>query len=291
MGNRLENISSALDQLCQPIELGGANAKLLDTRFMYESEPMYVVNQSQFLNTACKISTPLDPFDLLNVLKSIKKSYGRDLDKSQSNGPQPIDIDILMFDSQLTNKDHLKIPHIGMSSRQFVSEPLNNIAAHVLHPQHCVTIGSLLSRLTKSEPSTVTQIPFRKFIKMSYSRAFKMDTSNNGTDIIDIGGMSTRPGADEVTTKEEICRTVPVIQALRETHDVKCHISIDTFKSDVARAAAGATIVNDVSGGQADPNMLTTVAKLGVLIVLTHMRSDSKTMTSLINYFFSSSLV
>ncbi|EGG02912.1 uncharacterized protein MELLADRAFT_90514 [Melampsora larici-populina 98AG31] len=240
---------------------------------MYESEPMYVVNQSQFLNTACKISTPLDPFDLLNVLKSIKKSYGRDLDTSQSNGPQPIDIDILMFDSQLTNKDHLKIPHIGI------------IAAHVLHPQHCVTIGSLLSRLTKSEPSTWFIFEPSDVIQKSLNQI------KNGTDIIDIGGMSTRPGADEVTTKEEICRTVPVIQALRETHDVKCHISIDTFKSDVARAAAGATIVNDVSGGQADPNMLTTVAKLGVLIVLTHMRSDPKTMTSLIDYFFSSSLV
>lgn len=320
MGDRHQNISSALDQLCQPLESGGANARLLNTSFMYESEPMYVVNQSQFLNAACKISTTLDPFELLEVLKSIEKSYGRDLDSNQRNGPRPIDLDILMFDSQITNADHLKIPHIGIPSRQFVLEPLNDIAPHVLHPQHRVTIGSLLSRLTKSEPSSVTRIhpihpgthsecPTLELSKWTHlisilnctpdsfsdgglsfepSDAIQkaLDQLKNGADIIDIGGMSTRPGADEVSAEEEIRRTVPVIQALRKTHGVKCHLSIDTFKADVAKAAieAGATIVNDVSGGQADPNMLSTVAKLGVPIVLMHMRGDSKTMSRMIDY-------
>ncbi|KAH9819677.1 Dihydropteroate synthase-like protein [Melampsora americana] len=320
MGDRLQNISSALDRLCQPLESGGANATLLDTSFMYESEPMYVVNQSQFLNAACKISTPLEPFPLLNVLKSIEKSYGRDLDTNQRNGPRPLDLDILMFNSDMINTESLKIPHIGIPSRQFVLKPLNDIATHILHPQHRVTIGSLLSRLTKSEPSTVNRIhpihsgihsqsPTLELSKCTHLMsilnctpdsfsdggfAFQstdaiqaaLNQLKNGTDIIDIGGMSTRPGADEVSTEEEIRRTVPVIRALRETHEVKSHISIDTFKADVARAAveAGATIVNDVSGGQADPDMLPTVAKLGVPIVLMHMRGDPKTMSSMIDY-------
>ncbi|EGG10066.1 uncharacterized protein MELLADRAFT_94398 [Melampsora larici-populina 98AG31] len=320
MGDRLENISSALDRLCEPLESGGANAKLLDTSFMYESEPMYVVNQSPFLNAACKISTPLEPFDLLNVLKSIEKHYGRDLHTNQRNGPRPIDLDILLFNSNIINAEDLKIPHIGIPSRQFVLEPLNDIAAHLLHPQHRLTIGSLLSRLTKSEPSSVNRIhpihsrtqPDSPTLDLSKSThlmsilnctpdsfsdggiSFEasdaiqkaLDQIKNGTDIIDIGGMSTRPGADEVSSPEEIRRTIPVIEALRKTHAVKCHISIDTFKSDVARAAlqAGATMVNDVSGGEADPKMLSTVAKLGVPIVLMHMRGDSKTMNKMINY-------
>jgi dihydropteroate synthase len=100
-----------------------------------------------------------------------------------------------------------------------------------------------------------------------------------GVDIIDIGGESTRPGADRVSEEEEISRTIPVITELAR-HGAK--ISIDTMRASTAKAAikAGAAIVNDVSGGLADAHMLNTVAELDVPYIAMHWRGQSKDMNS-----------
>ena len=100
-----------------------------------------------------------------------------------------------------------------------------------------------------------------------------------GVDIIDIGGESTRPGAERVSEAEEITRTIPVITELAK-HGVK--ISIDTMRASTAEAAikAGASIINDVSGGLADPLMLQTAARLGVPYIAMHWRGQSKDMNS-----------
>ena len=100
-----------------------------------------------------------------------------------------------------------------------------------------------------------------------------------GVDIIDIGGESTRPGAERVSEAEEIARTIPVITELAK-HGVK--ISIDTMRASTAEAAikAGASIINDVSGGLGDPLMLQTAARLGVPYIAMHWRGQSKDMNS-----------
>ena len=100
-----------------------------------------------------------------------------------------------------------------------------------------------------------------------------------GVDIIDIGGESTRPGAERVSETEEIERTIPVIAELAK-HGVK--ISIDTMRASTAEAAikAGASIINDVSGGLADPLMLQTAARLGVPYIAMHWRGQSRDMNS-----------
>ena len=100
-----------------------------------------------------------------------------------------------------------------------------------------------------------------------------------GVDIIDIGGESTRPGAERVSEAEEIERTIPVITELAK-QGVK--ISIDTMRASTAEAAikAGASIINDVSGGLADPLMLQTAARLGVPYIAMHWRGQSKDMNS-----------
>ncbi|NHC37146.1 dihydropteroate synthase [Scytonema millei] len=105
-----------------------------------------------------------------------------------------------------------------------------------------------------------------------------------GADIIDIGGQSTRPGAVEVPVAEELERVLSVVQLLRPAISVP--ISVDTTRAAVARAAiaSGADIVNDISGGVFDPEMLATVAKLGVPIVLMHMRGTPQTMQQLTDY-------
>ena len=100
-----------------------------------------------------------------------------------------------------------------------------------------------------------------------------------GVDIIDIGGESTRPGAERVSEEDELNRTIPVITELAK-HGVR--ISIDTMRASTAEAAvkAGASIVNDVSGGLADPEMLATVAGLQVAYIAMHWRGQSKEMNS-----------
>ena len=100
-----------------------------------------------------------------------------------------------------------------------------------------------------------------------------------GVDIIDIGGESTRPGAERVSEAEEIERTIPVITELAK-HGAR--ISIDTMRASTAEAAvkAGASIINDVSGGLADPHMLQTAARLQVPYIAMHWRGQSKDMNS-----------
>lgn len=96
----------------------------------------------------------------------------------------------------------------------------------------------------------------------------------NGADIIDIGGESTRPGYEVISDEEEIERIVPVIKAL--TKHVQVPISVDTYKSEVAKQAikAGAHIINDIWGAKADDNMASVAAELGVPIILMHNRHD-----------------
>jgi len=106
-----------------------------------------------------------------------------------------------------------------------------------------------------------------------------LEMIQEGVDIIDIGGESTRPGADRVSEAEEIARTIPVITELAK-HGVK--LSIDTMRASTAEAAisAGASIINDVSGGLADPLMLQTAARLQVPYIAMHWRGQSKDMNS-----------
>ena len=105
----------------------------------------------------------------------------------------------------------------------------------------------------------------------------------DGADIIDIGGESTRPGSDRISVKEELDRVLPVISALAGTGAA---ISIDTMRTEVARAAvdAGACMVNDVSGGKADPDMLGYVATLNTPYILMHWRGPSNIMNTLTDY-------
>jgi len=100
----------------------------------------------------------------------------------------------------------------------------------------------------------------------------------SGADILDIGGESTRPGAQPVSENEEIARVLPVVRGLRAQVDVP--ISIDTYKTKVARAAldAGADIVNDISALRFDPEMASMVATENVPLILMHMQGTPRTM-------------
>jgi 2-amino-4-hydroxy-6-hydroxymethyldihydropteridine diphosphokinase/dihydropteroate synthase len=108
-----------------------------------------------------------------------------------------------------------------------------------------------------------------------------------GASIIDIGGQSTRPGAEDVGLDEELNRVITPIRTLRDAFSPEelC-ISIDTYRARVAREAiaAGADMVNDISGGMMDPAMFPTVAELGCTLVIMHTRGTPATMSALSDY-------
>lgn len=226
--------------------------------------------------------------------------------------------------SLVMKTDELEIPHPRMTEREFVLSPLIDLESkdgRIMHPIINKTMNQLLSSLRgqnnncstlSNEEQAVRVLPiprgrmllFNKTIIMgilnvtpdSFSDGGKFFTSTelaasqafqlekDGADIIDVGGESTRPGAEEVVVREELDRVIPVITRIRQDSDIP--ISIDTRHSTVAEAAikAGADIVNDVSGGTHDPKMLSCVASLGVPIIIMHMRGNPKTMQTLTNY-------
>ncbi|MBL7980757.1 MAG: dihydropteroate synthase [Flavobacteriales bacterium] len=108
---------------------------------------------------------------------------------------------------------------------------------------------------------------------------------SEGAAILDIGGMSTRPGAQEVDVDEELRRVVPVIEAVHQRFP-EAWISVDTYRASVAKAAvdAGAGMVNDVGAGLLDTAMLPTVAALGVPYIAMHMQGTPRTMQAAPQY-------
>ena len=106
-----------------------------------------------------------------------------------------------------------------------------------------------------------------------------------GAQVLDLGAQSTRPGAVDVGSEEELSRLLPCLQSIRAAH-AQVILSVDTFRASVARAAleAGADWINDVSGGRRDPAMLPLIADAGCPYVLMHSRGDSQTMDACTDY-------
>lgn len=312
LGDRVKHIEFGLSEL-------SAKATLLDTSFLYETRPMYVVDQPLFLNAACKISTLLEPEELLSFLKDIEVKCGRNMN-GERNGPRPLDLDILFYDNLKYTSERLQIPHPRMAEREFVLRPLCDIAPNLEHPLMFKTCAQILALLLHSEdykpepmhrviglrgsvfawstrtlvmgilnvtPDSFSDGGEHYLVADAVARAREM--ISEGADIIDVGGQSTRPGAVEVSEEEELQRVLPVIEALRRNMNdggVTVPISIDTYRSTVARRAveAGADMINDVTGGTSDPLMLSTVSSLGVPVCLMHMRGTPQTMTQLTDY-------
>ncbi len=148
---------------------------------------------------------------------------------------------------------------------------------HLLpHPDRCVVMGVV----------NVTPDSFSdggRYADVDAAVAHGVQLAAEGADIVDVGGESTRPGAERIDAETEIERVLPVIRAL-SAEGVK--VSIDTTRAEVAASAleAGAYLVNDVSGGLGDPAMAKVVANAGCPWVLMHWRGHSKDMNSLAVY-------
>lgn len=143
-------------------------------------------------------------------------------------------------------------------------------------PDRCVVMGVL----------NVTPDSFSdggRYLDMADALAHAREMHERGADLIDVGGESTRPGAERVEADVEAQRVVPVIKSLAAEGIA---LSVDTTRAAVAEAAldAGASVINDVSGGLADPDMARVAAQAGAPWVLMHWRGHSKRMDALASY-------
>jgi 2-amino-4-hydroxy-6-hydroxymethyldihydropteridine diphosphokinase / dihydropteroate synthase len=260
----------------------------------------------------------LEPLPLLDQLQDIEKSMGRQ--KLIEKGPRNIDLDILLYKDTKVDHERLQIPHIGIPEREFVLRPLAELIPQrsIDSTKPWKLIQDYLNELPPaSEPlstlsPTRSTVPPLKALKHnrttnvmailnitpdSFSdggthtpdslRDTVLSFARSGATMIDIGGQSTAPGTPEVSPEVEMERVVPVIEFIRslpETRNIT--ISVDTYRASVAEAAvdAGADIINDVSAGLMDPEMLPTMARLGKTVCLMHMRGTPATMSKLTAY-------
>ena len=156
----------------------------------------------------------------------------------------------------------------------------------MLHPSGLPVSLSSLDRTLVMGVINVTPDSFSdggRFIDANVAIAHGRKMNEQGADIIDIGGESTRPGSERISEQEELDRVLPVIEALISDGIV---VSIDTMRASVAKTAvtAGARMINDISGGKVDPQMLPYVATLDIPFILMHWRGPSNIMNSLTDY-------
>lgn len=256
--------------------------------------------------------------DLLDQLQDIENSMGRK--KVIDKGPRNIDLDVLLYGDEVINHERLKVPHAGIPERDFVLRPLAelipNKAIYPSKPWKLIQdfLNELppshepLSTLTPISP-TVGHLHALKATRKTHVMAILNVTPDSfsdggvhtsqslketilayirgGATMIDIGGQSSAPGTADISADEEISRVVPAIELIRSLPEAKnVAISVDTYRAPVAEAAvnAGADIINDISAGQLDPDMLSTMARLGKTVCLMHMRGNPGTMSKLNEY-------
>lgn len=317
IGNRVEIIESAVR------EMSNRGLTVLRTSALYETKPMYLENQESFINGACEVETSLSPMELLDQLKLIEVDLGRVKTVENGPRTIDLDIllyeEELVENSRLSIP-HKKMLEREFVLRPLCDLIPNSIPPT---PDSIATYQDVLERLPKSAdplsaltplsdylPPVRTQSPTRPTHLMAIlnltpdsfsdgglhstadpkpllNNLHSYTTQQHPITILDIGGQSTRPHAPQISPDEELARILPTIKAIRSDPSFqKMAISIDTYRASVAAEAvkAGADIINDVSAGQLDPEMLPTIARLGCTCVLMHMRGTPDTMNTLTSY-------
>lgn len=304
-GNRLKNVKQSIDEL--------SRRKVHVTRCsaLYQSEPMYYTDQPRFLNGVFECRTELEPQALLEVLKDIEYNVFNRV-KLFDNGPRPLDLDIVLYNNDLVQADNLTIPHRDMLNRSFVLRPLNDLLSMdaryteiseggettvvplfienspevpeylEFDPQYPKKMGTKLMAIMNATPDSFSD---RGSLHELNTGSVASAHIQDGADIIDVGGYSTRPGALHVSIEEETRRVCSAIQQIRR-HCPKSVISVDTFRGSVAREAlkSGANVINDVFSGSMDPAILKVAADTGAPIILSHARGTPETIKMLTDY-------
>ncbi|KAG9241844.1 folic acid synthesis protein-like protein [Calycina marina] len=249
LGSNLGDRIGMIERACNEMVTRGI--KIKRTSSLWETEPMYVLDQASFINGVCEVSisveTTLKPLALLDQLQSIEKAMDRK--KIIDKGPRNIDLDILLYDAEVVKHERLQIPHALMLEREFVLRPLAElIPGTAIDPKSPWKMTQdYLNALPESEGvSTVTPLtpemePLRalkvdrktqvmsiiNITPDSFSDHRALDTvkntvseivasvQNKAVAIVDIGGQSTAPGATHVVPSTEAIRVQPLIKQLQ----------------------------------------------------------------------------
>lgn len=145
IGDRVGNIRKAIEFLKEKASVSNVSS-------MYETEPMYLVDQNWFVNCVAKLETNLSPRELLHYLKDVERRMGRT--EGVRYGPRIIDLDILFYGDEVIRQDDLEIPHPGISERNFVLVPLAEIEPDLVHPVYGKTSSKLLAELNSNKSVT-----------------------------------------------------------------------------------------------------------------------------------------
>jgi len=156
------NLGDRRSNLVQALQYIRARATLEKVSACYETKPVGYLEQPNFLNITCQITTTLSPHELLRFLKQIERRMGREV--SFRNAPRPIDIDILFYDDLVLESPDVTIPHPSLSERAFVLAPLADIAPDLVHPLLNLTVSELLQRVDRAG---VTRLPRGLSINLS----------------------------------------------------------------------------------------------------------------------------
>jgi 2-amino-4-hydroxy-6-hydroxymethyldihydropteridine diphosphokinase len=204
LGDRFQNIQNALTMLCSE-ESTPPQIRLIRTSFLHETAPMYVTDQPAFLNGAVELETDWEPHELLRRIKVVEAKMGRDLEGGIRNGPRPVDLDILLYETRRDDDDHdgqdgtsstwkpfrvdtpdLVIPHIRIQEREFVLAPLCEAAGRdLVHPVLHETIGDLCNRL---ELTAVRVVPLARGRMLCFNETIVMGILNVTPDSFSDGG-------------------------------------------------------------------------------------------------------
>lgn len=223
--------------------------------------------------------TKLSEFELLEKIQSLEIQFGRSHKKRTRWAPRTIDIDILLYGQKKIYKPNLIVPHSEMLNRSFVLDPLSFLFPNLKILKNCFSLitpkyfynTTVLKQAKKLASHQPLLMGILNVNPDSFSESKKKENnidiqsiieiwSKEKINIIDIGGFSTRPGANTVSAELEWLRLKPVLCQIQNyfNNDVLApKLSVDTFRAEVARKALdyGATIINDVSG-LGDPDML-----------------------------------
>jgi len=300
LGNRRQNLQLAVNAL-------GEMSAIEAISPVYETAPWGVADQPDFLNICLKAKTLLEPTSFLASCQAIEHKMGRI--RGEKWGPRLIDIDLILFNDWVRDDETLSFPHPQLDQRAFVLVPLFDIEPGLIDPRSGRSLEDMLASIDAStverldgtggrllRPTelawgvkthvmgiiNVTPDSFSGDGLFSHSEYISkivrmgVDFVDAGADILDVGGESTRPGSEPISIEEELSRIIPAIEALAENVDVP--ISVDTYKSSVARAGleAGARWINDVWGLRMDPEMASIISGAGCPVVLMHNRSRPK---------------
>ena len=237
LGSRHNNLQDAVDAL-------GKVAAIEAISPIYETAPWGLTDQPTFLNICLKAKTLLDPEALLITCQEIERQFGRV--QLVKWGPRLIDIDLIYFNDQIVDDDNLIVPHPQIDQRAFVLAPLADIAKDFIDPESRLTVSTMLDKIDASGVVRLEGVEGRlqRPAKLAWGvKTYVMGILNvtpdsfsgdgliresefvsavveqgklfvdQGVDILDIGGESTRPGSQPISEDQELSRIIPAIAA------------------------------------------------------------------------------